>query len=54
MKWCDVLVVLQANGQMLTIRNAQMSDAGMFTCVAANEAGSVEQNYLLDVWGRWC
>lgn len=46
------MMLFQADGQMLTIQKAQESDAGLYTCVAANEAGSVEQNYLLDVWGR--
>ncbi|XP_052788091.1 hemicentin-1-like [Mya arenaria] len=41
---------MEADGKRLAISNADLSDAGLFTCIATNEAGSAEQEYQLDVW----
>ncbi|KAK3592726.1 hypothetical protein CHS0354_007728 [Potamilus streckersoni] len=43
-------LTVSAEGQLLHIKGAQIDDAAVYTCVAANEAGSTEQTYDLDVW----
>ena len=44
---------LQANGKRLHIQSADEDDGGTYTCVAANEAGSTEEVFDLDVWGKF-
>ncbi|ESO96633.1 hypothetical protein LOTGIDRAFT_143813, partial [Lottia gigantea] len=43
-------VMIQDKGRRLVFNEAQVSDAGTYTCVASNEAGTNEKNYDLDVW----
>ncbi|XP_053380218.1 hemicentin-1-like [Mercenaria mercenaria] len=43
-------ITVQADGQRLSIERARLTDADVYTCIAANQAGSVEQDYELDVW----
>ena len=44
---------LQANGKRLHIQSVDEDDDGKYTCVAANEAGSTEQVFDLDVWSKF-
>ena len=44
---------LQANGKRLHIQSVDEEDDGKYTCVAANEAGSTEQVFDLDVWSKF-
>ena len=44
---------LQANGKRLLIQMAKEADDGIYTCVAANEAGSTEESFDLDVWSKF-
>lgn len=43
------VVNLQPNSSNLTILTADMQDAGVYTCVAENKAGTVEANIVLTV-----
>ena len=44
---------LQANGKRLLIQMAKEADDDIYTCVAANEAGSTEESFDLDVWSKF-
>ena len=44
---------MQADGQRLVIERSKLTDADIFTCIAANQAGSLEQDYDVDVWGKF-
>ena len=45
-------VTVSADGRVLHIERAQVSDAGSYRCVAANVAGSTELQYGLRVNGE--
>jgi len=47
----DIRVV--SRGQRLEVNNADLSDAGRYTCFAKNPAGFVERNFQLHVWGEF-
>ena len=46
----DIRVV--SRGQRLEVNNADLSDAGRYTCIANNAAGFMERNFQLHVWGQ--
>lgn len=39
-------------GMVLQISAAEVNDSGMYTCVAANEAGEVSKHFSLKVLGK--
>lgn len=41
------------NGQLLQINDVKSSDAGLYTCVASNIAGTKEKNFALDIYGKY-
>lgn len=41
-----------SNGRRLEISNADVSDKGRYTCVAKNPAGSIDREYILNVWSE--
>lgn len=43
---------LVGSGRQLRIVQAKLTDAGQYTCIAINEAGQAEKNYILDVQGK--
>ncbi|XP_060552023.1 hemicentin-1-like isoform X2 [Ruditapes philippinarum] len=43
-------LTVEADGQRLVIERSKLTDSDVFTCIAANQAGSLEQDYDLDVW----
>ena len=45
-------ISIQEAGRRLVIDEAQVPDAGKYTCRASNEAGEAENNYELEVWGE--
>lgn len=45
-------VNILSRGQVLEIDRAQVSDAGLYKCVAINVAGSTELTYSLQVYGE--
>lgn len=45
-------ITVSESGQRLMVTSTKVSDAGMYTCIAANEAGEAEQVFELDVWGK--
>jgi len=46
-------VNILSRGQVLEIDRAQVSDAGLYKCVAINVAGSTELSYSLQVYGEY-
>lgn len=44
-------IQIHNNGQRLQISQAQVSDSGMYICIATNEAGESEKTFDLQVWG---
>lgn len=46
-------VIVSADGRVLHIEQAQLSDAGTYRCVATNVAGSAWLKYGLRVNGEW-
>lgn len=45
-------VMVSADGRVLLIERARLSDAGSYRCVASNEAGDTELQYGLRVNGE--
>lgn len=45
-------VVISNNGTRLLISKVKLSDAGQYTCVATNEAGTKETEMELEVLGK--
>lgn len=43
-----------SNGRQLELRNAQVSDEGIFQCQATNVAGQKSKSFKLKVQGLWC
>nr|XP_044998229.1 hemicentin-1 isoform X3 [Jaculus jaculus] len=41
---------ISENGSLLTIEEAQVQDAGRYTCEATNVAGKTEKNYNVNIW----
>ncbi|XP_064420214.1 hemicentin-2 [Latimeria chalumnae] len=41
---------LSESGSLLQLENAQIQDAGHYTCEASNSAGRTEKHFNLDVW----
>jgi hypothetical protein len=41
-------------GQIIDIESAQVSDAGIYKCVAINSAGATELFYSLQIHGKCC
>lgn len=46
-------VIVSADGRVLHIERAQLSDAGSYRCVATNVVGSAGLKYGLQVNGEW-
>mgnify|MGYP002153741630 FL=1 len=40
------------NDRRLEILNAQIDDAGVYTCQATNPAGQLKQDFTLEVYGK--
>lgn len=40
------------NDRRLEILNAQVDDAGVYTCQATNPAGQLKQDFVLEVFGK--
>lgn len=47
-------VNILSRGQVLEIDRAQVSDSGLYKCVAINVAGSAELTHSLQVYGEYC
>ena len=45
-------MALVSEGRQLEIKNAQVSDTAVYTCIAINEAGELTRNFELDVLGK--
>lgn len=45
-------VSIQSRGQVLEIDRAQVSDAGLYKCVAVSVAGKAELTHSLQVYGE--
>ncbi|EEC12088.1 hemicentin, putative, partial [Ixodes scapularis] len=45
----DPFVQTSADGRRLLLRRVRLRDGGNYTCVAVNEAGKLEQSYVVDV-----
>lgn len=41
-----------ASGQRLLLSRAQISDTARFQCVAANEAGDIQRDFTVVVYGK--
>ena len=46
-------IAITANGRQLRIKNARVSDAASYRCVALNDAGEDSVNFDLEVHGKW-
>lgn len=46
------VVSVEASGTELVIRQAGVEDTGLYTCLAANPAGEVAENFQLNVQGQ--
>lgn len=47
----DEHVSITANGRIVQIRHAQVSDTGRYTCVATNVAGEDEKDFDVNIQG---
>ena len=43
---------LKADSRHLEIAGARLSDAALFTCIATNEAGTIEQSFDVEILGE--
>ena len=43
---------IQAEGRQLEIVKAEVGDTGRYTCVASNEAGTVDKDFNVEVLGK--
>ena len=48
----DEHVSITANGRIVQIRHAQVSDTGRYTCVATNIAGEDEKDFDVNIQGE--
>jgi hemicentin len=45
--------VFAGRNQQLEIHSAGVADSATYTCLASNEAGELQKNFVLEVLGEW-
>ena len=48
----DPDLTISDDGTQLRIASAQVSDAGVYVCIASNEAGDAQLDHTVNVWGK--